>query len=803
MLEVRAQPRAWHFDLRSALIGAVIAWFIAGLAYVFRDKLPQLQALLMTLPQRLPQRKQQAGKQLKSPWGPYVSALRATLTNRLLFAPPNPPEVFQPPQLLAPAILPSEPTEDIPAPTPISFSQLTAGHPRLLLIGSQAVGRTTALAMLAWQPQAEKSHIPLWLDMVRYKEMGNNAPRDPLDWLLNLAAKSAPRVPTKQLRKPLRQGKPALLLVDNWESLTRDESEAVLAQLGQLLPRLEGSVWVIACSPRGYGPLMEHGFVPLTIEPDRSDEAVHALYAGWSHRSEEQIEADEAFLMYLARAAQAGASLLELTLRIHLYLETQQTPKRPVDVMTSLIETKIPTPDLGPELVELAEYAQLLAVQTLAHVAQIHRLDKRSLTSDEVRELIAQRLPEEEERPPKLAETAFKLFKKSGFFKRHGKTWHPVHYVWEDFLTAWFLSTQDWGSDLIRTHRNDPAWALLIEFYVGLGDASALVAAHLKEATLGGDDEKLLQSARWSILASPDAPWRKEVLQALAQAFIDPDISQELRLRFGQAMANAAGEGARSFFIQALNHPDTPIRCAALRGIGRLNPTQSMPLLASALQDQEPEIRQSAVLALADMGTSGAASLLGQVLYESDEDLMIDIAHALAHTAKGQQILQEAATAPDLMVRRSAAYGLGDIIQPWATELLEKLAREDDEWLVRSAADTALKAQSERQAMAKATVSPPPAVDELPWLISWAAEHGLGVGAGEAAMDMLIHALVKGEPEAQIPGILTLAQVGRREHLDILRQLAGNIHPTVRQVARHVLQLVEQRYYDPQESGVE
>ncbi len=794
---------AWHFDVRSALIGAVLAWGLAGLVYVLRDKLPQLQAVLMTLPQRVSRPRQDHAPQPGGAWGAYLGALRGVLARRLLFAPRNPPDIFQPPTFLAPATLPDEPTDELPPPTPISFAQVTEGHPRILITGRQAAGRTMALSLLVWQPQAEEKRIPLWLDMAQFKALGDNAPGDPLAWLLSLAAKSAPHVPVKQLRKQLRGGQPALLLVDNWEALSRDESELMLAQLEQLIPLLEGSVWVVASSPRSYGPLMEHGFVPLEIVPDRSDKAVRSLYAGWAHRTPEQLEEDEEVLAQLSHAARAGASLLELTLRIHFYLETQQLPERLTDVMTALVEERLPRPDLGADLSELAEYAQLLAVQTLAHAAYLHRLEKRALTDDDIRELINRPLPEAEEQPPKLAQTAFRLFKKSGFFKRQGKTWHPAHYVWEDFLTAWFLSTQDWGSDLIRTHRNDPSWDLLIEFYVGLGDASALVEAHLKDAAINGDDEKLLQAARWGILAPPDAAWRKSVLQALAQAFVDPDIDPDLRLRLAQMMAEAAGEGARSFFIQALNHADTAIRCAALRGMGRLSPTQSMPLLASALQDEEPEIRQSAVYALADMGTSGAASLLGQVFYESDEDLMVDIAYALARIPKGRQVLREAASAPDLMVRRSVAYGLGEIDQPWATELLEQLAREDDEWLVRSAADTALQSRSERQAAAQATVAPPPRVDELPWLISWAASHGLGVGAGEAAMDMLEHALVKGEPEAQMLGALTLVQLGRREHLELLRQLAGNVNPTVRRVARQVLRIMEQRYYDAQESSVE
>jgi HEAT repeat protein len=59
-------------------------------------------------------------------------------------------------------------------------------------------------------------------------------------------------------------------------------------------------------------------------------------------------------------------------------------------------------------------------------------------------------------------------------------------------------------------------------------------------------------------------------------------------------------------------------------------------------------------------------------------------------------------------------------------------------------------------------------VHQLPWLISWAASKGEGLGLGEAARQMLRRALQEGDDPIRVAAAQTLAQVGRPDDVEPL-----------------------------------
>jgi hypothetical protein len=218
-----------------------------------------------------------------------------------------------------------------------------------------------------------------------------------------------------------------------------------------------------------------------------------------------------------------------------------------------------------------------------------------------------------------------------------------------------------------------------------------------------------------------------------------------------------------------------------------------MAILAAALREDDAALRESGVLALRDLGTQGAVTFLGETLPKVDEALMLVIAEALAEMSGGGQVLESLTHHPDLLVRRAAAHGIGQIAEDWARDLLLEIAREDDEWLVRSAADNALQAREEREAEA-VTAPAPPQIDQMEWLIAWAARQGQGLGVGDAAMDMLIRAASEGNADAKVLSALTLAQIGRESHLPVVEQMRGTGDPMVEQAAAWASERIRRRY---------
>ncbi len=321
-----------------------------------------------------------------------------------------------------------------------------------------------------------------------------------------------------------------------------------------------------------------------------------------------------------------------------------------------------------------------------------------------------------------------------------------------------------------------------------------MVRTMLNDAITHGNYNNLLRATRWSLAAPKNITWRKGLLKVLAQTFTASDVDPELRLKIGRAMVLAAGEGARAFFIRdaAPSFNGDSRRWTAWIGLGRL--TARDALISSALQDQDTLICESAVLALADLGTSGAVRVLQNAMLSLNEELLPTIAASLAKSAEGQEVLKEAVTNESLLIRRTAAQGLSAVAEPWAVEILEKLAREDSEWLVRSSAEIGLNAR-EARANAKIVVGAPPQIDQTEWLIAWAAQQGQGLGVGKAAMEMLERATTGDDSQSKMLAAMTLAYIGQQSHRDLLEPLLADADLMVRQIVEQAIHRIDQRYY--------
>ncbi len=792
------QSGGWAFDPLSALIGALIAWIIAAALYLNRAKVVALKDKALA-PFHKIKAQAQASQEEK-----YLATLQKRLKSLLLFNPESPEAIFQPPTFLTRAPLPEKlpPDGELPPPLEIQFAHLTDGHTRVVITGPLASGRTTALAMIVWQTQQRApeeqpfERFPVWVDLAQLNDLPQVPPdqeSSPTERFAHLATLFLPELLPKWLIEHL-QTAPSLVLVDNWETLPAADRNEVAYWFAEVARAFPQSTWLIASGTAGYGPLNEVGFVPAEIVPPTGEMVVHKLYAGWQRLLDKPpTEDQEDALATLNWASAAGGSLLEVSLRIVAYLQTGQLPLRPVDVVDYYLETRIPTPDMGEEQEAVADQARMVALSTLSYVATTYRLEGRAFTRQEIQDYITALLPPEEERPPKLEGAARKLLFDSRMLTRSAKHLIPAHYLWADFLTAWILTEEEGGLATIQAHLNDPTWTLLIEFFVGLSDATPLVKALLNRVARQNDRQALLRLARWSVIAPEGIAWHQAVMKALAQVVMMPKIGEPLRIGLGRGLALTAGENSKAFFLKALRHPAVEIRCLALRGLGWVGSSREMDILSGAIQDENLAVGEAAIEALADMDTPGAARALSDALSQADDRLILPISKALGRMVNGHKILQESVEHPDLLVRRAAAHGLGLIDQPWAGDLLQSLVREDSEWLVRSAAESALDTQKER-AEARNLVPPPPQLDQIAWLMAWAARQGTGLGLGEAAYEMLTSAVRKGDREAQVLGVLTLSYIGHAEHLSDLEPLLEAQDPLVQQAARYAIESIESRY---------
>jgi HEAT repeat protein len=120
-----------------------------------------------------------------------------------------------------------------------------------------------------------------------------------------------------------------------------------------------------------------------------------------------------------------------------------------------------------------------------------------------------------------------------------------------------------------------------------------------------------------------------------------------------------------------------------------------------------------------------------------------------------------------MMIRRAAVFGLARIRAAWSLSLLYRALLEDEQWYVRNAAEQAFR---EAERPEEAGVERHPEADALSWLVSWAAERGEGVPAGQNARQVLIRVLQEGDPAARAAAARTLANLG---HVPALKPLYG------------------------------
>ena len=484
----------------------------------------------------------------------------------------------------------------------------------------------------------------------------------------------------------------------------------------------------------------------------------------------------------LRRAARAGAPPLELALRTFVYLSDGQSPAKRVPLFDRALDLLL-WEEEEPWLVAICRAA-------LGQVALNLQQEGRAIAShEEIEATIESALPPPEERPARAAAHVLRaLTGERGLLRPAGSNRYAfAHPLWRAYLAARQLVAVDPAT--LAERLDDPLWTEVLRFYAELGDMGPLVAAWLRRP----DDmfhTSLHTLSSWVSVAPEEAAWRDGAMAVLARGFLQPGQPAQVRQALAEALAATGVSGITYFFKQALQHPDVEVHIAAALGLAKTAGESDLAMLEGLLEDEHPAVREAVVRRLAYLNVDAATRRLGRMILEGDETLRPVAAEALATRGEeGVTFLREVIESQDVMARRAAVFGLAQI-QAW--DLLEKVAREDEQWIVRSAASAALE---EREKQEKTPgVMPPPEIEQVPWLISWAAARGEGVGLGDVARRTLWRALSEGDAPIRLAAAQILAQVGRPEDVEPLRTALADPDPAITSAALEALAEIGRRY---------
>ncbi len=812
----------WQFDVYSALLGAGFTLFLIGLGYLLRE--PFLRGW-----QEVRQATLRAFGQMTAGWeARYRERVIRWAQSAHVLADMGPLEQYVVPMRLIPPLpLPDPEREGFPALPPLSPMDALQGHPRLLVAGGPASGRTTLLAYLALtHARAEGLRIPLYLYLpaLDWTPPEGKKALPPIQRLIRgaLQAVGAPAPAAAPLQQALQAGG-ALILADGWDELDPAAQERATSWLAELADALPGNIWVVAVGAQRYAPLTNARFVPLHIHPwDRSE--VRDFLTRFPTPENFPLErATEDLIRVLKRTD----SLLDVALCARWLLENGAIPPKRLDLFRQHLEKWAKGLPNFPELEQAGPVVPQDILRSLAR--KLYEEGRFICSRQEVEEFIRQQLlplaqaaappegesaseieptpladePSPEEAPPprppaprpKRVQAALTSFLKA-FLAPGGPLaacasdrYRFAHPLWQAMLTAEALAS---SPDVLVAHLDDPSWLPVADFYAEIGGMEPLLRAWLSRP----DDlwqTRLRTAARWAALASPEAPWRNGVMALLGRSLLAPGLSESSRQSLMEALVWTGDPGVPLFLRHALRNPNPTVRAVAARIMAVLREEADLSGLAKAVEDPDPAVRVAAVHALGETGVPAAVEWLIHILTSGDEMLQAEAARALACQGEGgYRVLREALNDEDFMVRRAAAYGLGEIDAIWARELLEKTAREDPQWIVRSAAASVL---SEREQKEKPTPPPPPPVPwDMGWLIAWAAEQGEGVGIGDAVFGPLLRALAEGPAPIRRAAAQTLGWVGRPEHVDPLRRALNDPKSDVARAALRTLEELSARY---------
>ncbi|MFN3308324.1 MAG: HEAT repeat domain-containing protein [Anaerolineales bacterium] len=726
--------KGWHFDLVSFLIGVLTSGLAFYLSYRFRTALQTgWQALQQVFQNTLPARSN-IEIQLRKEIVRFCQ--KEHLVHRL----------FALDELLIPArVLPLVPPwdkkeetlfEDITlSAVPLiyddpllsstyrrkSFSLLEIlahGNPHLLLIGELGAGKTTAL-IEATLKIARSDHpykdlhpyLPLYIHATRLlKEDEKN--KDMVLRLVEAARiiftpsvrRSLPRIVRKAIRN-----QNLILLLDGLDELPPPEIDKIADYLKLLLKQYPLIKIILAVSPNYLSDFVSMGFSPLllcTWDKNETRSFLEKWSIAWQNAN--LASADE-IALWTAWANQEKELLTPLEWTLFLLLLFSKSPKPARSI--SLLESSLCFTKLDPSSrQEIANWSKQFLANQLQNISTPP--------------------------PPGAIEklTAEEIFALPSA---------PIIRFRNSIYLSLFASYTLHDHEEIQSFLNSK-WSIAVQ-------AALIAQSHLQTIALPQQSEETKQgmihlAKTFSYIGQPSEELRG-FLKRLANLILTDREPKYFRVKLLSTLLRFPLED-RIHFVKFLIQSKEPfLRQIGALAYGLLGIDSHIQTIQHLLEDPVSNCFQAACLALVNIGTSEAIDAVIAALIHGHDGLKEAAAQALANDLDvGFAILREAAQHEDGRVRKAAIAGLLRIQAPWSQELLQKMAIEEELWLVKDAAANALAFLDLPNPWMP---QKPPEPANLPWLIRFASQKGIGLSPGKPNMDVLLMALEEGDLETQ------------------------------------------------------
>jgi len=318
-------------------------------------------------------------------------------------------------------------------------------------------------------------------------------------------------------------------------------------------------------------------------------------------------------------------------------------------------------------------------------------------------------------------------------------------------------------------------------------DMHPLIAEAEQQAEKDPIRSRLVKVSSWVKYAPQTSPWRNKFLRSLAATLQDETLPLTLRARLMSSLAFSGEAGITSLFKQMLGSESYSVRWLGVLGCALLRNRAVVGPLGDLLYDPSIFVSRAACLALVTIGTDQALELVTSALLQANDQVRRAAAEALAqHPLEGHPVLKDGASVEDVQVRRAVVFGLARVNEDWAKEILANLQTEDSQWVVRNAAIQTV----EDMKLAKLSVPEDlPPIHEIPWMIAFAGEKGMGLAPGQAGWDLLVDALKDGNEERQLAAMYLYRRTPSEANVavPVLKEIMNGPEGEIREAAYYTL----------------
>lgn len=693
---------------------------------------------------------------------PLFSLNEIIVKPRLLAPPPTPEPGTPPPEDITRETIPYTPDylefdSAYNSPT-ITLGELVNHGYNVILAGRAGIGKTIALIDFANQvikqdpDLGEAAHLfPIFIH-INDLNLLSLEDQSPIEILSNAIleqtwAKSISRLDNLITQKITNQN--AILLIDGLDEVPHNILDDFQQFIGIFHAQFPNIPIITTVSSDYFGELPALGFIDIYVLPWNEAQKLEFLTKWgnlWNLYIEDNADPeyhppDPYLLNSWIFTRSIGLTPLELTLKAWAAYANDLIGLRGADFIESYIRR------VCSELAGSRSFLESIALSA----ALTFRI---SFDQDQFG---SEQLVEENEndtntlRPSTIFQ---KLIERKVFYRRAQNQFIFNHPVIFGYLVA--SAIEHTGIEQIL---NQPSWIIkhLTIHYLNAKGASTLA----QHATITRENRVLYEPMLHRAYAlkdqHPEQPEARQVIQEVLKTIQNETVPFLVRARLINIIAILDFDGINHLLKRLLNSPEARIRQVSALAAGYRRELNLIPDLIALIQDQ-PAIQRATCLALVNIGTSTALEAVARALLEGSEELRRAAAEALAnHPEEGHPTLKEGTQVEDILVRRAVIFGLRRIRQPWVRELLEQVAIEEGQWVVRNAAEQALEEWN------NPTVRLPKAQQELhniPWLVAFAAEREMGVAPGEPAREMLFRALKEGNIDEKIAALDVLARRG-------------------------------------------